>query len=506
MTSKFFGRDPRAARKTRGGSARGLSHLLVGVIGWREADYHPLGEMRIGADPAARDARRRILSGAGAVTATLVASYAAATSSTMMALLTGAVAVVALAFVPVSVFVGGALIGRDLADAVAANTISGALNAGALLGILVVAIAVLRILGMRRPIGIGAASLVGLLLFAWFAVGYFNFGNDPSLGRELIRSCSIIGLALVAANTIKSPRDLLRTTDVVVLATLVPAFVALWQMVFLGYGVTSETRAYGTLSHAIPASSLFVIALALSLWRVLDGHSRRPWYAAAALIFALALLGTRGLGGMAQALVTLLAYGILTRQGGSRRAIAATAAVGLVAVFVFTPFGESRVQEVEKTRTPTEAAQGYQENSLDWRFGNWAKLFDAWREKPILGYGSGTTATLVQPGGNVPHSDVLRLLVETGVIGFIVFGGAYLLLGIALHRRTRGRGVEASYCAIAFAIFAGLTVHSLANTVSTFTAPMYAAAVVIGSALAVLPQSHARRSGLLAAPRASQHP
>ena len=437
--------------------------------------------MRIGANPSSRGPRWSFLPATCAVGATLVASYAAAVIPQTMFLLTSAAIAVVLTLAPAGVLIGVTLLARNLADAVADQRVIGTLNTGALLGILVVAVVLVRVVGMRRPVGLGAALFAWLLLLFWFTVGYTNFGDDPSLQRELIRASSIVALALFAANAVRTQRSVEQTVDIVIAASLVPAVVAISQM------ATGVERAHGTLAHANSASGIFVIGLALSSWRLIEGrHARSPGlrrYLVAALVFAIALLATRSLGGMAQGAVTLAAYTLFMRRSGSIRVLAVVAAIALVAIFTFTPLGESRVEELSTTTSPTLAAQGQSTNSLDWRFGHWVDLINVWREKPILGYGSGATTTLVAPGGATPHSDAIRLLVETGVVGAIVFGSACLALFLALFRVARARPPIGSYGTVVLAIVVGAAIHALAENVWGETAILYALAVLVGSAL-----------------------
>jgi O-antigen ligase len=409
----------------------------------------------------------------------LLAGYRLALNPRLVYPLGAAVSIGVLTFVPAAVFIGLMLLARNVADAYAYTyfPVAGGMNAGALVGVLALGAGCLRLAGLRHAEGLGYALFLGLLLSVWTIVGYTYFGTDGSITREFIRSASILVLGLVAADFVRRLADVDRIVAAVVLAAIVPAIAAIIEWVSSG-DVT--TRASGTLAHPNAAAGVFGVALAVALWRLLERRSAA--YAAAAVILAVAVLTTRSLGGLAQVLVTLLVYAVLTRRGGGRAVVAATAGIVIVAVFTLTPLGSDRVQEVEKTRSYSAAVQGEQTNSLDWRFGNWAKLIAAWQERPLLGYGSGTTATLVTPGENIPHSDVIRLLVETGLVGFVFFGGAFIALVVALRRRARASAEGASYAAIVLGIVAGLAVHGLVNNVSTQTATMYALAVLVGAA------------------------
>jgi O-antigen ligase len=434
---------------------------------------------------SAADAGRRILPLAGAVGATAVVSYVALTLPFVMGLTAGGATALALTFTPAAAFIALALLGRNVADEFASTTVVGTLNSGALLGILIVGVALLRILGMRRVLGMNVALLLWGLLFIWFAVGYFNYGGDPTIERELIRTTSIVGLGVFAANVVNSRSDIGKLLDIVIATSLVPAFVALWQM------ANGVERAAGTLSHPNTAASIFVIGLMLAVWRLVEGrrlalpqHTAR--YLAAASVFAVALLATRSIGGIVHGLVTLLVYSLLASRGGMRRGVIAVAAVGLVFAFAFSPFGRERVQELRTGLAPAQAGISAQPNSLLWRFEHWSLLMDEWREKPILGHGAGTTASLVAPNGYPPHNDYVRFLVETGVVGTAVFTGALVALLLGLFRATRESPWLSVYGALVLALVAGAVVHGAVDNVWSQTAVMYELAVLVGSIFGLL--------------------
>lgn len=139
---------------------------------------------------------------------------------------------------------------------------------------------------------------------------------------------------------------------------------------------------------------------------------------------------------------------------------------------------------MQTTTSFTEASQGYNTNSLDWRFTQWSKLLDEWREQPWVGHGLGTTGTFVSPQNNIPHNDWLRMLVETGVVGTVIFTTAFFVLLARLMRRTRDTTASASFHAVVLAIVFGLAINGTANNMFSQTAPMYLAAALVGASVA----------------------
>lgn len=390
-------------------------------------------------------------------------------------LLGGGAALGAMVFIPTEAFFGIILLSRNLADRLTIS--AGGANIGAVIGALAIGAGFLRIVGRpRQPRGLGFGLLLMLLLTVWTIVGYINFGIDGSITREFLRVTSIIILGLLASSAVRRFADLERIAGLVVLVTIVPAVVGLVDWVRSG---SLSVRLAGTFAHSNSAAAAFGVALALSLWKLLELRTRK--YAWAAAILAVALLGTRSLGGLAEMMVMMLVYSMLARRGGNRRPmIASIVAIVLIAVFSLSPIGQGRVDEVKTTQSFSAAAQGEQTNSLDWRFGNWAKLLHVWKSHPFFGFGSGATTSLVQPDHNIPHSDVLRLLVETGVFGFAVFVAVYLMFMVALYRKAREPGETARFAGVLFAIIVGLNTHALVNNITLETSTTYMLSVLVG--------------------------
>ncbi len=446
---------------------------------------------------------------AGAVGLSAVVGSVVALAPRFLAPLAGVALVSFLVVCSPIVFVGAALLGRNLASGRADLAVAGPLNAGAAVGLLVIGIAGLRLLRVQRPRLVGAAFLVLFAFGAWSAVAYANFGNDPTVMRELVRLASVVALGLVVANL---PLDTSpRTVALVVAGATVPsALLGLVQLVtrqtFVDPNCGAEfahvcqpiDRVWGTFSHPNEASTIFALSLGIVVWAFLRyGPSTLLWMLAGLL--SIVLLGTKSMGGIAQAIATLVVFALATptRPGFQRRvqpAMVVLAAVALIVAFALTPIGSDRIAELSSTASPAEASQGlqYTTNSIDWRFYNWAKLLEAWQEQPYLGYGSGTTNSLVLPGGNIPHNDFIRLLVETGMVGWILFVTLFVVVVVRLRHLSRESGRE-FFPELVLATVVGYAVHALVDNVWNQTASIYALAVLVVYAIVVQRPSDAAR-------------
>jgi O-antigen ligase len=91
----------------------------------------------------------------------------------------------------------------------------------------------------------------------------------------------------------------------------------------------------------------------------------------------------------------------------------------------------------------------------------WAQHFERFRASPIFGHGIGAAA-LVASYFELPHNVYLRLLVEGGVVGFLLYGGALLLWARQLLAR-----VDPGERAFVLALLPALAVYALTDNLLT---------------------------------------
>jgi O-antigen ligase len=428
----------------------------------------------------------RLSSGCISTTVSGVTGLAIARSPALAMIPLGSLVFAGLAAASVDTVLVSALAIRNFTDlrAVASVTVRG-INPSAAVGLGVLLLAVVRLGHPRLAHRVPWALLLLLVgLSAWYAVAVAEFGPDGSLTRELIRSASVVAVGIIAT-VADRPRAFERTAQIVLATAVVPALVALGEAVAHVTEFSHGTwRSHATFAHENTAAVVFVTCAALALWLLRRYHS--IWYLAAVVLFSAALITTGSLGGFAQAIVTLLAL----RQGFTeaqrlRRRRALVLILALLAVFAITPLGQERLSSLGATRLPVGTSQGAYANSLNWRFLNWSKFLTAWHRKPVLGLGLGATTSLVEPLGYWTHSDYVRLLVETGVVGSVLF--VALGLGLVLKVRAVARSdlEDAPAATLMYALLLGLMTHALVETVSLDTPSMYMIAALIGALFSV---------------------
>lgn len=377
------------------------------------------------------------------------------------------------------------------------------LNPSAILGLIILPVAAVAALRRGVPSGTTRLALIALPLTAWTILGLIHYGFHPSVLAEYLRLLSILGV-LVLATTV--PRPLVSRGVALVIGAAAPAAVLLLYQFVTGdaYALLpvspsdatpalsplARERPAGPFAHANAAATMFALTSCLCVWKLAE--SRRSYrYMAAFALFVLAVFATQSIGGIAQLLTTLLAYVFLTSPSESvrsrvalRRFAAATATLLLLITFLLTPLGQERFSELRTTQTFSVASTGSTTNSADWRFFAWSAYLNSWRDQPILGHGLGATTELVTPLNNLPHSELIRWLLEAGVVGLLLLSLGYFLLVRGLRRRSVDRSEEQiPLAAVALAAVIGLTVHGMVSDVTLNTAAMYSVAAVVGLAL-----------------------
>jgi O-antigen ligase len=121
------------------------------------------------------------------------------------------------------------------------------------------------------------------------------------------------------------------------------------------------------------------------------------------------------------------------------------------------------------------------QNSLQWRFNNWHLLIDIWKQRPWFGWGLGSTDSFIQPLNNPPHSEYVRSLVETGIIGAILM--TVLIVSMIRYFFARGR-----FTAAARAIVVATLCDALAANTLSYTPMMFYFAAIVGASIAFAKQ------------------
>jgi len=387
---------------------------------------------------------------------------------------------------PLVPFLGMTLLVRVLTDdqASKASRHSSSLNLSSFIAILFILVAVGLLL--RRRQGLWPVVVIGLWLGLWTSIAASGHGVSILTAREGVREASIVALAVIVYNA-RDTLSLSVVTRLVQLVGIASALLALYQLAtHTGLPVGGETRSNGTFAHPNDAAVFFAVATMVSLWRyVYLGHRRLD--ALIGVIYLAAAVTTFSLGGLAGLLVMLIVFGLL-RLGSLRLKLGGCAAAGLIVIaFLLTPLGAERVAQESSSKVSSTNIHGQANTSLAWRLLKWQTLLPEWEASPLFGQGLGTTVTAEGTSNNgtaqnLPHSEYVRYLVETGVVGLITLLWAVFIL-IRRLARSRATPGTRNAGALGAAIVVGLLVNAIGANTLLYTTSAYATALVIGAVL-----------------------
>ena len=107
----------------------------------------------------------------------------------------------------------------------------------------------------------------------------------------------------------------------------------------------------------------------------------------------------------------------------------------------------------------------------------WLHYLGLVQERPLLGHGLGA-GLLGRSYYDLPHNEYLRLLVEGGILGLVLYGGAVVLWGRQVLAR-----VDVRERPFVRALFAALAVYALTDNVLTMApglVPFVYLALILG--------------------------
>jgi hypothetical protein len=185
---------------------------------------------------------------------------------------------------------------------------------------------------------------------------------------------------------------------------------------------------------------------------------------------------------------------------GGRLAIGAVAAL-VVAVLLASgghPAGWLRDGFEEFTNPTSAAGQGPERIgslSSNSRWTWWKEAWRLWEDAPLLGQGAGSFAVARRPirenttFATEPHNLALQFLAETGLVGLLLLGGAWVVGGLALVRSVRQLDELEHAAALALSVAAlAYLLHALVDYDWDFlalTAPlMFVVGVLVGAGAA----------------------
>ncbi len=333
----------------------------------------------------------------------------------------------------------------------------------------------------------GWIALQGLWV-ALLPLGGLGFGSEhlSEAVREWVRIFSWL-MAYLLVLQLKSRVAPEKFVNYMLLALIVPITDALMQIFIPGHFLPSFLavnpnqdgfRINGTLGVSNTFSTFLVLYIGLLYWKITVAQKRLPWIVLLATL-ALILVNTRTLVGIVM-IGVLMAVVILPRLNITNLFGTILLFVLVGGVLMSTDFGRARLASISETPLLNPSIDvsravllsAADSNSFNWRVAQWTALISHWRYYPIFGYGL-QTANGLGPMFAFAHNDYVRVLVEEGVAGFILY---LTFLGVQISRLSRlifsptARSSQRTFCTVMAAFLISAMVGMLTENVWSHTA------------------------------------
>lgn len=316
------------------------------------------------------------------------------------------------------------------------------LNPAATLGLgLLLLAGLVLLLAARARVRIDWGGAVGGFWALWLGacllavvVGTLRHGGEVAVGgvRELIRLGSLYGLYLAIVNLVPATLGAARTLVWACFAGLVvPCVVAVHQLLTGSamHNIHGVKRIIGTFGHPNPFGVYLASLAFLGVGFLLDLKDRRG--ARLLLVVLVLTAGTLLLFTYSRSALGLLlgAFLLWAAWGSGRRRLLVFGGIGVAGVLLF-PALAWRFQDLFVEEGQTQVAGEDATNSFAWRLINYQRLLGSFRESPLVGHGLGAidvvnpTRTRTAEGfdaGFAAHNEIVRILVEQGIVGLIVW-------------------------------------------------------------------------------------
>jgi len=226
------------------------------------------------------------------------------------------------------------------------------------------------------------------------------------------------------------------------------------------------------------------------------------WVVAAAIVLTLLSLSRSAFA--AQLVLVALAWFDLRNFRGWLTAIGAgivVIAIAIAAVFLYAPLHHRFFHG------DTAQVGGFSLN-VTGRDALWSANWGWFKNRPVIGHGAGASDTLTNAlpfhGAGHPHNDYLRILVDYGLIGFVIWMTAHLALLRLTWRRwqaVRGTRVFAEHIhAAAFLVLVGIALTMIVDNPMIELARMAPLGIIVGMSLALPTPARAEREPAAPAP------
>lgn len=277
-------------------------------------------------------------------------------------------------------------------------------------------------------------SLPGIkayLLFLVICIISLSYSLDKIVGiRYLIHYFTYFLIYVLGINILNTKEKNHKMIFAVCLSTLIPFIVGFYQAI-TGQGnllTPGFNRIYATTYH--PNAYAFYLVMMLiflfTIYLYATSGKKRVVLFLFAMPISLSLILTYTRGAWLAVIFGLTVLFLLSGGKNKYKIFILVFILTMVISLTGAYFGPRIIDRLLSLTSPTA-------DTFGWRVQVWSMNFKEFLKHPIIGYGIGSSNIIGQERGGylfAPHNDYLRLMVETGLLGW----GAFLVVIISLFR------------------------------------------------------------------------
>jgi len=357
-------------------------------------------------------------------------------------------------------------------------------NAAAIFGILVVFLLFIFLFKHRKKMSEMPLKKPWFLFLLVVIISVFISIEKISSIYEIIKLLSVFLVFSSIYIIVKKEKKISVALYAIIFSSLVPFLFATYQLITrsgLGGSEGVESRLFGTFSHSNSFASFVVIVFSLSLYLIFQEKNQwLKWLLGAFIAWEMLILEQTYARGAWLALLIFLFIVMLKKSPKILLAIILMS----TALFFFSETIHDRVEDIYNPPA---------DSSVRWRFAQWGKMYGAYLKKPLTGYGFGTETVVHErefgfnAGNQYTHNDPLRLALETGIFGFLIYC-VYIysiFIRLAISYMKEKNPLFKDFNLFTLALFIAILSYSLTNNTLHETVTQWTLWAIIGTSLAL---------------------
>jgi O-antigen ligase len=308
---------------------------------------------------------------------------------------------------------------------------------------------------------------LGLIVLVYIIFSFTGISLFVGL-QETVRVLSFIMLYFVGWIYVSHQNKLMNIMRVIIYGSIIPLFVAYIEY-FSGTGLYTnpgfENRIAGTFGHpnVLAYYSIIILALIGSIWlnkNTTISIDEKRLLGSIGLLYIIILLVTFTRGAWFGLIMLIALIGLIKYPRKSL--IITSIGLGFIALVlsIYQILSPPTVLDLPPLTTlpvinrVSGLFNADPSDSVIWRLTMWTDMYEKAWESPIIGFGTGSSQIMVEQtrgtfrGSLEVHNDYIKIFLEQGLIGLMIYGILILnILGVLYYRYIQGKNIYILYLA-----------------------------------------------------------